>query len=83
LQVAKKATRIDLNQLSRGAHQRCFFMSTHQHPPIRHCPICGIAMQASKSQENLTYFDKFECLSCRTVINESKPRPSTSERKPR
>ena len=48
-------------------------MSSRPRPQIRHCPICGIAMQASKSQESLTYFDKFECLSCRTVITESKP----------
>jgi len=59
-------------------------MSLRQRPPIRHCPVCGIAMQASKSQENLAYFDKFECLSCRTVITtESKPPPSASEREPR
>ena len=51
-------------------------MSSRQRPPIRHCPVCGIAMQASKSQENLAHFDKFECLSCRTVIRESKPRPT-------
>ncbi len=30
-------------------------------------------MQANKSQETLTYFDKFECLSCHTVITETKP----------
>jgi C4-type Zn-finger protein len=59
-------------------------MSSRQRPPIRHCPICGIAMQASKSQENLAYFDKFECLSCHTVITtESKPRPPTGQHKPR
>ena len=59
-------------------------MNSCQPPPMRNCPVCGIAMQASKSQENLTYFDKFECLSCRTVITtESKPRPPTGESKPR
>ena len=58
-------------------------MSTHQRPWLRPCPLCGIAMQASMSQENLTHFDKFECLSCRTVINETKSRPPTGERKPR
>jgi hypothetical protein len=42
-------------------------------PRIRHCPVCGIAMQASKSREELADFDTFECLSCRTVIRESKP----------
>ncbi len=51
---------------------------------MRNCPICGIAMQASKSQENLMHFDKFECMSCRTVITttESKPRLSSGEREP-
>jgi len=60
-------------------------MSTRQRPPIRHCPICGIAMQASKSQEHLAHFDKFECLSCHTVITESKsqPRPRPGKREPR
>lgn len=29
-------------------------------------------MQASKSQDDLAHFDTFECLSCRTVIRESK-----------
>ena len=58
-------------------------MSSRQRPPMRHCPICGIAMQASKSQEHLTHFDKFECLSCHTVITESKPRPRPGKREPR
>jgi len=50
-------------------------MSSRQCPPIRHCPVCGIAMVASKSREDLAYFDKFECLSCHTVINKGKPPP--------
>ncbi len=54
-------------------------MNSRERPPIRHCPVCGIAMQASKSQESLTYFDKFECLSCHAVISESKPRPDKRE----
>ncbi len=40
-------------------------------------------MQASKSQENLAYFDKFECLSCHTLINETRPLPPENKRKPR
>ncbi len=44
-------------------------------PAIRHCPVCGIAMQASKSREGLANFDTFECLTCQTVIREGKPRP--------
>ena len=54
-------------------------MSSRQRPPIRHCPVCGIAMQASKSQKDLAYFDTFECLSCHTVINQGKPRPPASD----
>jgi hypothetical protein len=42
-------------------------------PPIRHCPACGIAMQASRSREDLAHFDLFECLSCHTAISEAKP----------
>jgi hypothetical protein len=46
--------------------------------PIRHCPVCRIAMQASKSREDLAKFDTFQCLACGTVIRESSP-PGTAE----
>jgi hypothetical protein len=47
-------------------------MMIRQHlSPIRHCPVCGIAMQASKSRENLAAFDTFRCLNCDTAIHES------------
>jgi len=36
--------------------------------PLRHCPLCGIAMQASKSAEHLPKVDRFECLNCDTLI---------------
>lgn len=49
-----------------------FCMLPPQRPVIRHCPVCGIAMQARKSQENLTRFDVFECQNCGTVIREAK-----------
>jgi hypothetical protein len=78
-----RCNRIDSNQFPDGAIQRCFFMSSHERPPLRHCPVCGVAMQASKSQENLNYFDKFECLSCHTVISESTPKPPAGEYEPR
>jgi hypothetical protein len=45
-------------------------------PRIRHCLVCGIAMQATKSREDSADFDTFQCLSCQTVIRESKPRPA-------
>jgi hypothetical protein len=43
-------------------------MSQNAPVPLRHCPLCGIAMQARKSAEHLPKFDRFECLSCDTVI---------------
>jgi hypothetical protein len=43
---------------------------------IRHCLVCGIAMQASKSREDLPQFDTFECLSCKSMIRETKPPPA-------
>ena len=42
-------------------------------PPIRPCPVCGVAMQASKSRKELADFDTYQCLSCQTVIRELKP----------
>ena len=39
-------------------------------------------MQASKSREDLADFDTFQCLSCQTVIRESKPQPADGGRKP-
>jgi hypothetical protein len=42
-------------------------------PPLRHCPLCGIAMQARKSRDDIPRFDVFECLSCNTTIRQSKP----------
>jgi hypothetical protein len=40
-------------------------------PAIRRCPLCGIAMQAGKSREDLKHFDTFQCLSCHTTIVEA------------
>jgi len=48
-------------------------MNSRPRPPIRNCPVCGIAMLAGKSQENQPHFDKFECLSCQSVITETRP----------
>jgi hypothetical protein len=49
-------------------------MTTHRHPTIRHCPVCGIAMQAAKLHENLVDFDVYHCLTCDSTIRESHPR---------
>lgn len=48
-------------------------MSKRTRPKVRPCPLCGVAMQAGKSRENLPYFDRYECLSCHTVITEKRP----------
>jgi hypothetical protein len=61
-----------------SAGQRCFTdrkLTTSPRPRVRHCPVCGIAMQASKSREDLADFDNFECLSCQTVIRKTTPQP--------
>ncbi len=36
-------------------------------------------MQASKSRDDLLHFDTFQCLSCETLIHESKPRPPAGD----
>jgi hypothetical protein len=46
--------------------------------PVRHCPICGIAMVGSKSREDLAKFDTYQCLTCDTTIRES-PEHSTKQ----
>lgn len=50
-------------------------LKSRPRPPLRHCPICGIAMQARKSRDDIPRFDVFECLSCNTTIRESRPAP--------
>jgi hypothetical protein len=44
---------------------------------IRHCPLCGVAMQASKSREGLQHFDTFQCQTCDTTIVETASTGST------
>jgi hypothetical protein len=46
-------------------------------PPVRHCPVCGVAMLASKSRDNLAEFDTFRCLNCDTIISKPAPPPAT------
>jgi hypothetical protein len=45
-------------------------------PPVRHCPVCGVAMVASKSRDDSVEFDTFRCLSCETVISKPAPPPA-------
>ena len=50
-------------------------------PPIRHCPVCGIAMLANKSKDDLSEFDTFQCLTCGTTIRESKRPPDGGDKR--
>jgi hypothetical protein len=56
------------------------YMTETRPPPVRHCPVCGITMQASKSREELVHFDTFNCLSCETSIVEAQTRPPPRSR---
>jgi hypothetical protein len=38
-------------------------------PPIMLCPVCGVAMLASKSKQDNPTFDTFRCLRCDSTIN--------------
>jgi hypothetical protein len=42
---------------------------TSQQRTIKHCPICGVAMLASKSKPDSPDFDTFDCLRCNAVIS--------------
>jgi 5-methylcytosine-specific restriction endonuclease McrA len=35
----------------------------------KRCPLCGIAMLASRSRPDSNRFDIFQCLQCETVID--------------
>jgi len=57
-------------------------LSTSRPPRPKHCPICGIAMLASRAATGSRDIDRFECLSCDLVINYSgstNPRPATPD----
>jgi hypothetical protein len=51
-------------------------MHASRQPKIRPCPICGVAMQASKSRDDLAAFDVFHCQTCETTITETPQRPA-------
>jgi len=58
-------------------------MTARPRPSIRHCPVCGIAMQAGKSRENLADFDVFQCLICDTIISQQPTTPKPRDETPR
>ena len=37
-------------------------------PRIQHCPLCRVAMVASRSNEESPHFDTFACLKCGTTV---------------
>jgi hypothetical protein len=37
--------------------------------PLKPCPICKVAMQASKSDERALGYDTFTCNNCGTVVS--------------
>ena len=43
-------------------------MTARPKSPIRHCPLCGVAMQGSRTREDVREFDRFDCQTCHTVI---------------
>jgi hypothetical protein len=44
-------------------------MSAKPQPPLKNCPVCGIAMLASRSGDSLSHFDTFNCPSCRAIVS--------------
>jgi hypothetical protein len=54
-------------------------LSVPPRPVIRHCPLCGVAMQARKSRDELDKPDVFECLNCDTVISRAPPPPEKGD----
>jgi hypothetical protein len=53
-----------------------FSMTARRRLLVRPCPLCGVAMQASKSRDDLADVDTFRCLTCQTTISERKSAPS-------
>jgi hypothetical protein len=48
-------------------------------PPIQQCPVCGLAMVGSRSDEGNPHLDTFSCLKCETVMTFV---PSRKDHKP-
>ena len=64
------ATAIEYGLIERGHSKPDHMSSSTSRPPRpKHCPICGIAMLASRTAPTSRDMDRFECLSCDLVIN--------------
>jgi hypothetical protein len=51
------------------------FSMTSRRRLVRACPLCGVAMQASKSRDDVVDVDTFQCLTCETTVSERKQPP--------
>jgi len=75
--------RIDLDQFQGGGIRGCCRPNSassgwkiDNKPTPPHSPLPGLRYRhAGEQREELAEFDTFECLSCQTVIRESKPQP--------
>ena len=72
--------RLDVGQKTREWMTHSAGMSPAR-PRIRTCPLCGLAMQASKSHEQAAEFDRFDCLACHTTIVERPAEQDAPKRK--
>ena len=63
---------VDVDQKLCGSSRQIICMA--EKPPVRHCPVCRLAMVGSKSRDDLERPDIFHCLNCGTEIIET-PRP--------
>jgi hypothetical protein len=55
----------------------------HRHPLVRACPLCGVTMLASKSDEEKADCDTFTCPRCGCVITSSREETSPAPGPPR
>jgi hypothetical protein len=59
----------DLDQRARGTPVHHGAMPENPRPPIKNCPMCGVAMLAGKSEDSHIDYDTFTCANCRMVVS--------------